>query len=277
MRELNHFEKLESYLPVSLMSPTMLGLAFAVILFFVVFRYFLMVLPFHYLFYVLKPDWTKSRQIYPALPGNKEQWYEIKWSLATSLIFAAAGVMIGIFWELGISQIYLLFDQFGYWYLPASWFVMMLLHETYFYWTHRWLHKPGIYEKYHSVHHASLKPSPWASFSFHPMESVINAAFVPLIILLIPLHPVVILWHLTFMTISAITNHSGFEVLPKSALANNWGFYFVSGVHHTTHHRFFRNNYGLFFTFWDRWMKTEKTSYAKDFQRVFESVPKNQS
>jgi lathosterol oxidase len=269
MRELNHFEKLESYLPVSLLSGSSLSLAFFTVLFFVVFRYFLMVAPFHFIFYKLKPAWSKARQIYPELPGSKEQWFEIKWSLYTSLIFAVAGVVMGLLWELGFTRIYLLFDQYGLWYLPVSWFLMLLLHETYFYWTHRWLHRPGIFEKFHSIHHASLRPSPWASFSFHPIESVINAAFVPLVILVLPLHPVLILWHLTFMTISAITNHSGFEVLPRNALKNKWGFLIVSGVHHTTHHRYFRNNYGLFFTFWDRWMKTEKTSYEKDFDRVF--------
>lgn len=269
MSELNHFEKLESYLPVSLLRPEMMAMAFLVVLFFVVFRYFLMVLPFHLLFYRLKPKWALNRQIYPELPGAKEQWFEIKWSLWTSLIFAAAGVLIGVFWELGWSQIYLRFNQYGYWYLPVSWMILLLLHETYFYWTHRWLHRPGIYERFHRVHHASLRPSPWASFSFHPMESVINAAFVPLAILILPLQPVVVLWHLTFMTISAITNHSGFEVLPRNALKQGWGHYLVSGVHHTTHHRFFKNNYGLFFTFWDRWMGTEKTSFEKDFERVF--------
>lgn len=273
MEELNHFEKLESYLPMSLLTPGALIGAFFIVLFFVVFRYFLMVFPFYWIFYRWRPKWSIRRQIYPELPGAKEQLFEIRWSLWTSLIFAAAGVLMGVFWELGWSQIYLKFDQYGFWYLPVSWLIVLLLHETYFYWTHRWLHLPGIYEKYHSIHHKSLRPSPWASFSFHPVESIINAAFVPLIILIVPLQPVVILFHLTFMTISAITNHSGFEVLPERALKQGWGHLLVSGVHHTTHHRFFRNNYGLFFTFWDRWMETEKASFEKDFERVFNRGP----
>lgn len=269
MRELNHFEKMESYLPVSLLSSSTLVAAFFVVLFFIVFRYFLMVLPFHYVFYKLKPRWSRERQIYAELPGVSEQWFELRWSLLTSLVFAVAGVIMGILWELGVTQIYLRFDEYPLWYLPLSWLLVLLSHETYFYWTHRWLHLPKIYKRYHSVHHASLHPSPWASFSFHPVESLINAAFMPLVILIVPLHPVVILWHLTFMTISAITNHSGFEVLPRNALKHKYGFFFVSGVHHTTHHRYFKNNYGLFFTFWDRWMKTERETYEQDFNKVF--------
>lgn len=266
---MNHFEKFESYIPVTLTEPSHLLAAFAVVLFFVVFRYFLMVLPFHFIFYRWQPEWTKRRQIYPQLPGRKEQLFELKWSLITSLVFAATGVLMGFLWEKGWTQIYLPFDQYGWPYLFLSWIPFLFLHDTYFYWTHRWLHRRGVYERYHAVHHASLRPSPWASFSFHPLESVINALAIPLIILFLPLHPVVILFHLTFMTLSAITNHMGFEVLPRSALRQKWGLYLISGVHHTLHHRFFRSNYGLFFTFWDRWMKTELPRYEQEFDRVF--------
>lgn len=117
---LNHFEKLESYLPVSLLTPTNLVAAFFLVLFFVVFRYFAMVLPFWGIFYAWKPRWALKRQIYPKLPGAKEQWFEIKWSLYTSLLFAAAGVLMGVFWELGWSKIYLRFDEYGLLYLVLS-------------------------------------------------------------------------------------------------------------------------------------------------------------
>lgn len=266
---MNHFEKMESYLPVSLLETRSLILAFFVVLFFVVFRYFLMVLPFHFVFYILRPQWSRQRQIYPQLPGKKEQFFELKWSLYTSVVFAVTGVLLGVFWEKGWSQIYLRFDQFGLWYLPVSWLLLLAIHDTYFYWTHRWLHVPGVYERFHAIHHASLRPSPWASFSFHPVESILNAIAIPIIALVLPLHPVVILLHLTFMTLSAITNHSGFEILPRNAMKKWWGAWVISGVHHTQHHRFFRSNYGLFFTAWDRWMDTEHAGYEKDFEHLF--------
>lgn len=271
---LNHFEKFESYIPISLLSGPTLLMAFGVILFFVVFRYFAMVLPFDFIFYRLRPQWSQRRQIYPQLPGQAEQLYELKWSLLSALIFAGTGVLLGVLWELGWTQIYLRFDQFGYWYLPVSWLVLLLVHDTYFYWTHLWLHKPGVYERYHYVHHKSLRPSPWASFSFHPVESLINALWIPAVAMVLPLHPIVILLHLTFMTISAITNHLGFEVLPASAVRRGWGKYVISGVHHTMHHRYFRSNYGLFLTIWDRICKTEHARFESEYERVFQG-PKN--
>ena len=51
--------------------------------------------------------------------------------------------------------------------------------------------------------------------------------------------------------------------------ANIGMFALTRTIHHTTHHRFFRNNYGLFFTFWDQWMGPEKASFEDDYNRIF--------
>lgn len=264
-----HYEKLESYLPASLLSVPTAGAAFLVVLGFVIFRYFAMVLPFHAVFYGWRPAFARARQIYPQLPGWREQKFEIKWSLISALIFAATGVLLGVMWELGWTRLYLKFDQYGLWYLPVSWLILLVLHDTYFYWTHVWLHRPGIYEKYHLIHHKSLRPSPWASFSFHPVESLINALWIPVVVAILPLHPVVLIFHLTFMTISAITNHLGFEVLPSSALKYGYGRWLISGTHHAQHHRYFRANYGLFLSFWDHVRGTEHPKFTEEFTRVF--------
>jgi Delta7-sterol 5-desaturase len=261
---LNHFEKFESYIPVDLLSVGGAGLAFAVVLFFVIFRYFLMVTPMWWLFYRWQPKPWQWRRIYPELATSREQIYEIKWSLLSGFVFAAVGVGLGLVWQLGWTQIYLRFDQYPLWYFPLSWILLLAIHDTYFYWTHRWLHQPKIYKRYHSVHHASLRPTPWASFSFHPVESLINAVAIPLIAMFLPLHPVILLMHLTLMTLTAITNHLGFEILPKWALRRGVANHFVSGVHHSQHHRYFTSNFGLFFSFWDHWAGTENKKFSTE-------------
>lgn len=264
----HHLELFESYIPLDLLNWQNALLAFGVMFLIINFRYFLMVSLFWFGFYRNPSAQKRANQIYDLLPGKADQLREIKWSFLSSFIFAFAGLLMGILWQSGATQIYLSFDQYGWWYLPVSAVLLAVIHDAYFYWTHYWLHIPQVYKKYHAVHHASLKPSPWASFSFHPVESVINAVAIPLIILILPLHPVVILWHLTLMTLTAITNHLGFEVLPKGA-ADHWlGKYLVSGVHHTQHHRYFRYNYGLFFTWWDHWFKTEHPQYVDQFNQV---------
>ena len=262
---MNHYEKFESYIPFDLLTGTHFLQAFIVILLMINFRYFLAVGLFWFIYY--KKSLRKSA-IYKELPGRTEQLFEIKWSINSSIVFSLVAVAWGVLWQLGWTRIYLPFEQFGWFYWPASYLLLALLHETYFYWTHRALHQPALYKLVHSVHHASLKPSPWASFSFHPVESLINAAALPLISLVLPLHPVLILIHLSVMTLTAITNHLGFEILPHNMFGLKLGRHIVSGVHHGQHHRFFSTNFGLFFTWWDKICKTENKNFEKHFMTV---------
>jgi lathosterol oxidase len=268
---MSHFEKFESYIPQSLFHWQAALLAFALMYVVICFRYFLMVGPVWWVFYrgFQNATWIRRRRLYTVLPTTAEQVYELKWSLITSSIFAFSGLWLAWTWEAGLSQIYLRFDEHGWWYFFASPVLLMLVHDTYFYWTHRWLHLPWVYRRFHIVHHASLKPSPWASFSFHPGESVINALALPLIVLFLPVHPVVLIFHLTLMTVTAIFNHLGYETLPSHPrlrfLAKHW----ISGLHHAQHHRSFRYNYALFFPWWDQWMGTEHPDFDQEFSELF--------
>ena len=269
---MNHFEKFESYIPFDLLTLPNLFLSFATLCVIINFRYFLMVGLFWLSFYRLKL--VQRGRIYKEMPSRAEQIREIKWSLLSSVIFAVAGVLMGVLWQKGWTQIYLPFDQYGYWYLPVSALLLAIVHDAYFYWTHVWLHIPSVYKKFHAIHHASLKPSPWASFSFHPIESILNALAIPLIILFLPLHPVVLLWHLTLMTITAILNHLGYEIMPRGAARHWLARYWVSGMHHSQHHRYFKYNFGLFFTWWDHWFKTEHPGYVEQYDEVMRGTPK---
>lgn len=251
---MNHFEKYESYIPFDLLEPGNILVAFLCLTVVVIFRYFLLTLLFYIPFYKRQSNWTLKRQIYSKLPDHKAQLFEIKWSLVSSAIFGLSGVLLGIFWQLGWTKFYLPFDQHGWVYLILSGFILSLLHDLYFYLTHRLLHIPWMYRRFHAIHHASIQPSPWASFSFHPVESIIEALPLPLFALILPLHPTVIISYLTLMTISAIINHLGFEVMPL--MLQRW---LISGTHHSNHHRYFNSNFGLFYTFWDRHLGTEHT------------------
>jgi lathosterol oxidase len=263
-----HFERLESYLPFDLTVFENFFLATLVLSAIVAFRYFLIVTPIWAMLYWHKPTTWAKRQIYETLPSKEMQGFEIKWSVITSLLFGLSGVGLGLIWQLGWTKIYLSFTQYGLWYLPVSFVVMSILHDFYFYITHRWLHLPRVYRKFHSLHHQSLTPSPWASFSFHPVEGFIQALALPLIVLFLPVHPTVLLAYLTFMTVSAIINHLGFEVLPPNRFGKFLGRWLITGTHHAQHHRYFRTNYGLFFTFWDKVFATEDSRYETELQRL---------
>lgn len=272
---MNHFEKYESYIPFDLMEPRHFLVAVAALSVVVIFRYFLMTSLFYLFFYLRKGPWASQRQIYSQLPNRQSQLYEIKWSLVTSVIFGLSGVLWGVFWQQGWTRLYLKFDEYGWTYLVLSGFLLSLLHDLYFYLSHRVLHLPWMFKRFHAVHHASLQPSPWASFSFHPVESLIEALPLPLFALLLPLHPTVVLGYLTLMTLSAIINHLGFEVLPLGSARHWLGRWLISGTHHSAHHRYYKYNFGLFYTFWDRLLGTQHPLYEQQFAQNTE--PKTSS
>ncbi|MFZ4403186.1 MAG: sterol desaturase family protein [Pseudobdellovibrionaceae bacterium] len=260
---MEHYENIHSYLPTDLNQFWFFGQAVVVIIAVVLFRYFLITGFFWLVFYRWRPGFLKSRQIYNELPSAGLQLYEIKMSVLTGILFGLTGAVWGWLWQNGYTKIYLQFNQYGWLYFFASGFIVSLLHELYFYWTHRWLHHPWAFRRFHAAHHESLTPSPWASFSFHPVEGLIQALALPLISLFIPVHPLVLLTYLTVMTLSAVGNHLGFELMPRQWGARFFSKTFISGTHHSQHHRFYKYNYGLFYTFSDVIFRTEHPDYKK--------------
>ena len=249
---LEHFQKFESYIPFDLNQPINMLTAFLVMYLVIVFRYLLLVGIFHWYFWYFKKD---VKKLFDKKPTIKQFRYEIKWSLISSLFFAAAGVLIGLLWQNNLTPMYLSFSSYGMWYLPVSFMLAALLHEIYFYFTHRLLHIPWIYKRAHQVHHQSVNPSAWASLSFHPIEALLESMILPLILLVVPMHPLVLLNYLLFMTISAIINHLGIEIFSgRTAFIRS---YFISGTHHHLHHSKFNYNFGLYFTFMDSLFGTE--------------------
>ena len=68
------------------------------------------------------------------------------------------------------------------------------------------------------------------------------------------------------MTVSATINHLDIEIYPSNFEKHWLGAWIVGATHHSLHHSKFVENYGLYFTFWDKWMKTESPEYEKLFR-----------
>ncbi len=181
---------------------------------------------------------------------------DIYWSEISTFIFAIAGTVLFELWNRGYTRIYLDTAQYGYAYLILSFPLLLVIQDSYFYWTHRLLHRGKIFQKFHSTHHASRYPTAWTSFSFHPIEACVQALIVPVIFVLIPIHLGVLVLFLMTMSLFGIFNHLGHEFLP-SFLEKKWGV--ITATHHHVHHQKVSKNFGLFFNFWDRLMNTEAT------------------
>jgi Delta7-sterol 5-desaturase len=229
-------------------------------------RYLLIAGLFHAIFYLWFPSKWKQRKINNRdyKPGQFKK--EVKWSTITAIIFAFSGAITLLLWQKGYTKVYLDANDFPLWWLPVSLVIAMLAHETYYYWLHRWMHNPSIFRVVHKVHHDSNITSPWTAFSFHPLEGVLQAIFLPLLLLVLPMHLYVILVQLTIMTFSSVINHLDIEIYPKGFHRNFFGRWLIGASHHSLHHKQFRFNYGLYFTFWDKWKKTESPQFEKLFE-----------
>ncbi|GAB4091232.1 sterol desaturase family protein [Flaviaesturariibacter terrae] len=247
--------------------PSYFALATLVIFLVVIGRYVLIAGAFHIFFYRWKPARWQERKINerPHKPGQYRR--EVTWSTITAALFALAGSGLALLWQKGDTKVYLDVHDYPLYWLPLSLVVAMLLHETYYYWLHRWMHRPRVFRLLHKVHHDSNITSPWTAFSFHPLEGLLQAIFLPALLLLLPMHLYVVLLQLTIMTFSSVINHLDIEVYPKGAVGRFFGRWLIGATHHSLHHKQFRYNYGLYFTFWDKWKGTESPLYRALFRQ----------
>jgi sterol desaturase/sphingolipid hydroxylase (fatty acid hydroxylase superfamily) len=191
---------------------------------------------------------------------------DIQLSVMSTIVFALTTSALMVFQERGLTQLYGRVQDHPWWYLPVSYGAVLLLQDGYFYATHRLFHHPALYGWFHQGHHRSRQPTPWTSFAFDPLEAVVQALFLIGIVMLIPLHFVTLLAVLTTMTVWAIVNHLGLEVLPLH-FPHHWlGRWVIGPAHHSIHHRRHGSHYGLYFTLWDRVFGSEDPAYAASLQ-----------
>ena len=101
---------------------------------------------------------------------------EIAWSLASAAIYGIPAGVLAWGWQAhGWTRVYTDVDAMPLWYLPVSVFLYLFAHDTWFYWTHRWMHRPRPFRLAHAVHHASRPPTAWAAMAFHPIEALTGA------------------------------------------------------------------------------------------------------
>lgn len=215
-------------------------------------RYVLFCLVPFLFYYVWKRREQWYRKIQQHFPAPSDYRREILHSALTSLIFGAVTWLC-----LGTplrqyTQFYTEVSEYGWGWLALSIPLTLLVHDAYFYWAHRLMHHPRLYRHVHLVHHKSVNPSPWAAYSFHPVEAVLEAGIVPLLLVTMPLHPLSFWAFVTLMLLFNVYGHLGYELFPKSTYTHPLGRWLNSSVHHNLHHEKFLGNYGLYFTIWDR-------------------------
>ncbi len=193
---------------------------------------------------------------------------EILASLRTAFIFSLLGAIVAVGDHQGWITIYKGFQQAGPLYLVGSLALMLVAHDTYFYWAHRAMHHRRLFALFHRTHHLSRTPTPWAAYSFAVPEAVVHAAFVPLFLLFVPMHGLGLLAFGIVQILRNVMGHAGAEVHPASFGPGRWLGWNNTTTHHDLHHEAGRTNYGLYFRWWDKLMGTEHPDYRAKFEAI---------
>lgn len=231
-------------------------------------RYFLVAGAAFLIFWIGGKKRLHHRFIQKKFPRIQRLWYEFRYSMSTVVIFSINGM--GIVWakSAGYTLIYSDILEYGLPYFFISLLLALLFHDAYFYWTHRLMHHPRLYKHVHRVHHLSTNPSPWAAYSFHPWEALIQTMGFTIMVNLIPLHSLALFLFLTYMITRDVLGHLGYELFPKGFVASRWLNWHTTSTHHNMHHKYFTHNYGLYFSWWDDLMKTTHPQYQQTFDEV---------
>ncbi len=229
-------------------------------------RYVLVAVPAFVVFWVWLAPRLRSRWLRPAPPDASSMRREIAYSISTILVFSVASVGVYAGSRAGIFRLYLRVADHGVAYLVGTTLLLIVLQDTYFYFTHRAMHHRLLFRAMHRVHHLSRHTSPFTAYAFSPLEAAVHAAYVPLVLLVVPLHPIATFSFLGFMFVRNVLGHLAIELYPPGFPTSRLGRAHTTATHHALHHQRSGTNFGLYFTFWDRAMGTTNPTYEARFE-----------
>lgn len=193
----------------------------------------------------LKKGWC-LRQNDSALIPNQIR-FEIRHSFYSVLVFAAYGMLIYYAFQKGLVA----FVHKGVWGVLFDLLLLAVWNEIHFYTCHRLMHSKYLI-KFHGIHHRSIVVTPFSTYSFHPLESVLNGS---VLILFMFMYDISILSFLLFPIYHLFFNTMGHTNL---RLKENNGLFrrtFISG-HHMLHHKKGKVNYSFVTHILDRMFKS---------------------
>lgn len=214
--------------------------------------------------------WANQRRIQQRRAKGSDYRREFFSSIRTVLVFAATTLATLVGREMG--WIALKLDSAALFTLAWQFVLIVLVHDAYFYWIHRAMHTKRLFRTTHLHHHKSRTPTPWTAYSFSTAEAFLEAAFMPIFLLLTSLSGfayagfavLLFMWHQMIRNTMA---HAGVELFPAGWVDNPLTDWISTTTHHDLHHSVGTYNFGFYFTWWDRWMGTEHPRYKEEFRR----------
>jgi sterol desaturase/sphingolipid hydroxylase (fatty acid hydroxylase superfamily) len=210
----------------------------------------------------------RGRKIRDDSPPRKQMLVEFLISIRSIVIFSTISVGITLLDRAGVYPLSDMAGRWGVWWFWAAFAAMVLGHDAYYYWVHRAMHRPRFFRKFHRRHHLSHNPSPFTAYSFDLREAGMMVSFVVLWPLIVPTPWGVIPLFVLHQIVRNTLLHSGYELMPARADGRPMLDWLTTTTHHDLHHAQAGSNYGLYFTWWDRWMGTENPDYHAAYARA---------
>lgn len=213
----------------------------------------------------------KGRKIQRHFPTLSQNIRDMSSSILSSFIFTlCVAVPLGTkyFQKNGLCDLDV---HYSWSYAISSSLLILALHETYFYWSHRLLHTKWLYDHIHYVHHLARNPSPYSVLLLHPIEALMQGIFYTSTFFFIPTTRQHLGIFYFVMHLQDWYVHLGYEIYPANWPRHWLGKWLVTSVAHNLHHsgRKGRGSYSFYTNFWDKLCGTEIKGYPEEYDKLF--------
>lgn len=208
-----------------------------------------------------------GRKIRAATPPVRQLVLEFLTSIRSVAVFATATVAMIVASHWGWYPLVRVAHAWGPVWFWVSLALMILAHDAYYYWTHRAMHL-GRFAAVHRRHHRSANPSPFSAYCFSLGEATLMVSFVVIWPWIMPTPWGVIPLFIIHQILRNTLAHCGYELAPPGAGGRPMFDWLTTTTHHDLHHANAGYNFGLYFTWWDRWMGTEHPDYQAAYARA---------
>ena len=183
----------------------------------------------------------------PLKPGQRA--LELRQSLVSVLIFGLGLVVPWLVLQLGWAR---LATDAGAGRIALEIIVLMLWNDVHFWLCHRLLHLRRLV-RYHGMHHRSVVTTPWATFSFHPLEAILLGTVIL---------PPMLVHDFSFWSLAAVPplslllnliGHSNYDFFPQVGDLHP----LAASRRHHLHHARPQGNYGFALPVMDQLMGTQ--------------------
>lgn len=128
---------------------------------------------------------------------------------------------------------------------------LFIWNEVHFFLCHRLLHTSFLFKHVHRAHHASVIPTPFATYSFHWFEATLLGS---VMVLIMSVHEFTI-WSLASLPVVSlfanVIGHSNYTLFSAPSSV------YSASREHALHHRHASGNYGFLLPFFDALCRTK--------------------